>query len=180
MDDALDRQVEGAVVVGQPGQAARGHGDAVIALQPRHDLLLVRAAQRIVHVPHHLDDGVVGLRARVGEEHLRHLDRRHHLQLLGEVDGGLVGALVEGVVKRQLLHLLVGHRGQPLVAEAQRRRPQAGHALDVLLAVVVGDVDAAAAHDGERTGFLVLLEVGVGVQVVRNIPRRVGIAAEAA
>jgi hypothetical protein len=91
-----------------------------------------------------------------------------------------MGALVEGVVEGQLLHLLVGHRGQPLVAEAQRRRPQARHALDVLLAVVVHDVDAAAAHDGQRAGLLVLLEVGVGMQVVRDVAGRVGVAAEAA
>jgi hypothetical protein len=91
-----------------------------------------------------------------------------------------VAALVEGVIERQLLHLLVGHRRQPLVAEAERRRPQARHALDIFLAVVVHDVDAAAAHDGQRAGGLVLLEVGVGMQVVRNIPGRVGVAAEAA
>ena len=84
------------------------------------------------------------------------------------------------MIERQLLHLLVGDRRQPLVAEAERRRPQAGHALDVFLAVVVHHVDAAAAHDRQRPGGLVLLEVGVGMQVVRNIAGRVGIAAEAA
>jgi hypothetical protein len=91
-----------------------------------------------------------------------------------------MGALIEGVIERQLLHLLVGDRGQPLVREAERRRPQAGHALDVLLAVVIHHVDAAAAHDRQGTSLLVLLEVGVRMQVVRNIPGRVGIAAEAA
>src|SRR5262249_16253488 len=66
------------------------------------------------------------------------------------------------------------------VAEAQRRRPQAGHTFDVLLAVVVHHIDASAAYDRQRTGGFMLLEVRVGMEVMRNVAGGIGIAAETA
>ena len=56
---------------GRPVSEADGNRDAVIALQPRDDLLLLRPAERIVIVPDELDLRVVGVRARGAEEHLR-------------------------------------------------------------------------------------------------------------
>src|SRR3546814_3962532 len=69
VNDVRDRNVEVGLHVGHRGQAGGGDGDAVIALDAADDLLLLRPAQRVVVVPHHLDRGVVGLGAGVGEEH---------------------------------------------------------------------------------------------------------------
>src|SRR3712207_7399851 len=51
-----------------------------------HDALpIFRLAGGVVHVPEHLDDAVVRLGARVGEEHLAHRRRRALDQHLREV-----------------------------------------------------------------------------------------------
>ncbi len=123
-------------------------------------------AERVVVVPDQLDDGVVGFGAGVGEEHLGHRHRRHLDQRLGQIDAGIVRLVREGVVERQLPHLPRGRFHQPLLAEAEGRAPQAGHALDIGLAAVVEDVHAFAALYHQRTHILMGLQVGVGVQIV--------------
>ena len=75
----------------------------------------------------------------------------------------------ERVVVRQRLHLPRGGIGQPRFAEAERRAPQAGHALDVALAVLVDHVHAIAAHDDQRPFALELAQLGVRMQVVRDV-----------
>src|SRR3546814_3093541 len=78
VQDIGDRQVEIALVERQPGEARRGDGDAVIALDAADDLLLLGPAERIVAIPDHLDRGVVRLRAGIGEEGLRHRRSEEH------------------------------------------------------------------------------------------------------
>src|SRR3546814_10783932 len=68
VQDAGHRQVEGLVHVRQAGQARRGQRRTVIALGPRDDLLLLRPPERVVVVPDQLQDRVVRLRPRIGEE----------------------------------------------------------------------------------------------------------------
>ena len=67
--DAGQRQVEVLVHRGQARHRRRRRGDAVVALLARDDLLLQRPAAGVVVVAHQLERGVVGLRARVGEQH---------------------------------------------------------------------------------------------------------------
>src|SRR3546814_5023992 len=52
--------------------AGRCHSYAVIAPLARDDFLFVGMAQRIVVVPHQLDDRVVGFRARIGKKNFGH------------------------------------------------------------------------------------------------------------
>jgi hypothetical protein len=59
MQHTGDRQIEVAVIVRQPGQAGAGDRNAVIALDPRDDLFLLRTAERIVVIPAELDRRVV-------------------------------------------------------------------------------------------------------------------------
>ncbi len=50
-----------------------------------------------------------------------------------------------------------------LIAVAQRRAPQAGETLDVALAGVVIEIDAAALVEDERPHLAMAGEIGVGV-----------------
>ena len=77
VDDVFDRQIEIGVIGGQPGQAGGRQRHAVITAQPADDLLLFRPSERVVEIPHQLDRGIVRLRPRIGEKHLRHRHRRH-------------------------------------------------------------------------------------------------------
>ena len=61
----------------------------------------------------------------------------------------------------ELAHLRGGGFDQFLVAVAERRAPQPGHALDIGLAVGVVDIDALAALDDERTGLAKSREIDV-------------------
>ena len=178
MDDVGDRQVEILVDRRQPGHRSGRHRDAVIAADPADDLLLLRPAQRIVHVPHHLDDGVVGLRARVAEEGLGHRHRRHGHQFLGQVDRHFGHLLGEGMVVGQLLHLARRRLDQPLLAVAQRQAPEPREPLKIALALVVIDIDALAAGQHQRTLGLVLAGVGVGMEVKGDVAGGRRIAAE--
>ena len=165
-------------LAGSPVSDADADGDAVIALQPADDLLLLRPAERVVEVPDHLDGGVVRLGAGVGEEHLAHRHRRALDQHLREVDHRLVRFGGERVVERQLAHLVGGGLHQAFVVEAERGAPQAGDAFDVFLAGVVPHAHALAARDHHRADLLVRLQVGVGMQHVGDVARGGGIGAE--
>src|SRR5579871_5513742 len=68
------------------------------------------------------------------------------------------------------LRKLFGRRvDQPLLGEAERRRPQPGHALDVAFAIVVEDVNAFTAIDDERPSVADRLEVGVGMDEMIDV-----------
>src|SRR5216684_1264195 len=149
--------------------ARRGHGDAVIALHARDDLLLAVPPARVVVVPRHLDGGVVRLGPGVAEEHLRHLHRHQGDQALGQLRGGIVRFVIEDVVVGQAPQLPSRRVDQPLLAEAQRGAPQAREALDIFLAVLVIDVDALALGDDERPLALVPLEMRVRVKIVGDV-----------
>ena len=137
-----------------------------------------RPAQGVVEVPDHLDGGVVGLGAGVGEEHLAHGHRRAGDQHLREVDHRLVRFGGERVVERQLAHLGGGGLHQAFVVEAKRGAPQAGDALDIFLAGLVPNAHALAAGDHHRADLLVRLQIGVGVQHVGDVAGGGGVRAE--
>src|SRR6185312_4463750 len=126
-------------------------------------------AARIVVVPHHLDGGVVRLRARVVEEHFGHLDRHQRDEALRQLGGDVVRFVIEDMVVGQPLQLPSRRIGQPLLAEPQRGAPQPGQPLDIFLAVLVIDMDALALGDDERTLALVPLEMRIGMKVVGDI-----------
>ena len=103
-------------------------------------LFFCGSSHRRLVVPGELDGGVVGLRARALEQHLRHRHRRDLDELLGEVDARLVRAMPVGVVVAELAQLVVGDLRNPLAGgEAERSAPQARDRLDVALARIVID-----------------------------------------
>ena len=176
VQDAGDRQVEILVDGRQAGQRSGRDGDAVIGLHARDELLLLRPAEAVVQVAHHLDDGVVGLGARVAEIRLGHRHRRQAHQLLRQLGRDRRRLLREGVIVGQFLHLAGYRLGQARhLAEAERAAPQAGQPVHVFLAVLVIDVDALAAGDDEAAVLLVLEGIGVAVEVESGIFRRQGI-----
>jgi hypothetical protein len=159
----IGNPVERAVVDRQSGQRGGNQGHPVIALLAGDDLLLVGLAQRVHHVPDQLDLGVVGLGARGAVDHPRHRDRVQFLDLLGQLDGGLVGAPAEQVVIGQLAQLFGGGVDQFLVAKAQPAAPEARQPLDEFPPLVVMDIDPFAALDQMRADLPVGDRVGIGV-----------------
>src|SRR5262249_15862752 len=61
MQDVLDWKVEIEVIIWKAGQRCGRHGDAMVASQAADDLFLLRAPERVVHVPDKLDLAVVRL-----------------------------------------------------------------------------------------------------------------------
>ena len=173
-----DRQIEGAVIVGQSREAGRGDGDPMIATLARDQLFLLRLAQRVGAVPQHLDHRVIGLGAGIGEERLRHLHRRHRHQLFGQLDRRPVRAVGEIVVKGQAAHLRLGGADQPLLAKAHGNAPQAGHRLDIALAMIVIDEDAFALVDDLRPKFGMRHGICVGMEVIGDIARLGGVGSK--
>jgi len=163
MQDAGYGQIEIALIDRKPGERSRRDGHPVIGLDPADDLLLLRAAERIVHVPGELDLGIVGLRARVAEEHLGGRHRRHLLEPLGELDRRIVTLGAEQMREGELAHLRRRHLRELLVAVAKRRAPQARHALDIGLAVGVVDEDTLAALEHQGTARAERRKIGVGM-----------------
>src|SRR5262249_39806224 len=70
----------------------------------------------------------------------------------------------------QLLHLPRRGLDEPLLAEAERGAPEPGETLDIVLAVLVGDVDAVPGGDDERAVLLVRPEIGLRVEQGRDVP----------
>ena len=162
-------QVEAAVVGRQAGEAARRDGDAVVAAFARDELLLLGPADGVVVEPDELDDRVIGLGPGIGEEDAIEALRRHLHEALPEIDHARMRLVRKGMVVGQAAHLR-GRRGDETgFAEADRDAPKARHALDVLLAGIVVDVDALAALDDERADLLVFAGIGDGMEQVGDV-----------
>ena len=164
VQERRQRHVEQLVKRRQAREPADAERRAVVTLRARDDLLLLRPPERVVVVPDELDLRVVGVRARVAEEHARRCERRHPDELFGEQNAGLVALAREEMRERQLLDLIVRRARELVVAVAERRAPEPGHRFDVLLAVVVPDVDALAAHEHERLAAVQRREIRVRVE----------------
>ena len=170
--DAGDRQIEIVVERRQAGERGGRHGDAVIGLHAGNDLFLLRTAQRVVEIPDHLDRGIVGFRAGIAEIGLRHRHRCQLHQLLGQFHCRGRHLLGKGVVEWQRLHLLLRCLDQArLRPKTQRAAPQAGQAVEILLAVLGIDEGAIAAHDHKAAILFILQGVGVAVEVKSAVAR---------
>jgi hypothetical protein len=163
MQDIGDRQVEVGLHIGQAGERARGDGYAVIAAQPRDDLLLLRLGSRIVVVPSELHLHVVGFGARGTKQDLGSANRHDLLELLGKLDRHVVGLAAEDMSVGQPAHLARRGLDQLLIDVAECCAPQAGHALDIAPALVIVDVDALGLFEDRRPHFAMLGEIGVGM-----------------
>ena len=97
-------------------------------------------------------------------------------QHLGQIDHRLVRLAGEGVVEGELPHLRGRRLHQPLILEAEAGAPEAGHRLDIFLALVVIDADALAAVDHQRSVDQMRLVIGVGMQRVGDVAGGGGIA----
>ncbi|MNI56691.1 hypothetical protein D3C73_1117100 [compost metagenome] len=69
----------------------------------------------------------------------------------------------------QLFHLRLGDFRQPLFAEAERHRPQAGQPLDIALAGIVGDIDTVAALDHEAAGFFIFPKIDHRMHLIGHV-----------
>ena len=164
----------GATLTMHGGHATQAHardGRAVIAILARDDPLLFRLALERPEPPYHAQHAVIGFRTGTGEEDMIDMLRRETTQLGRQLDRRRVGGLEEGVVVRQLRHLLAGRRDQFRLVIAEVHAPQPRHAIENPLAIGVMDIDAAGTGDDTTALLAQLLEVGEGVQVVARIQR---------
>ena len=159
------------MIDGQTGQTAARDRDPVIPTRASDELFLLWPPDRIVVEPHELDDAVVGLGPRIGEEDAVEPLWRHLHQPLGQFDRRLGGFAREGMVVGQLGQLASCGVDQALLAEAYAHAPEPRHGLDVLLSLIVIDVDALAAVDHDWPRLLVSSRVCVGMKQVGNVPR---------
>src|SRR5437588_11786848 len=79
------------------------------------------------------------------------------------------------MIVAELAHLLVGHPGEPLGAEPQRRAPQAGHCLDVLAPGFINDAATLATGNDQRPILLMLAQVRLHVHDACDVARLNGV-----
>ncbi|MNL03763.1 hypothetical protein D3C87_1243110 [compost metagenome] len=166
MNDARDRQVALFVHVRHAAQARAGHGGTVIAVLAADDDFLVRLALDRPVVTNHTQHGVVAFGAGTGEEHVVHAFWRDVGDSLGQFQYRWVRGLEEQVVVRQFAHLFAGGIGQFIATITNRDTPQAGHAVEDLVAFAVPEVNALGVGDDPRAFLFQLLEVAERGQVV--------------
>jgi hypothetical protein len=159
----LDRQVEIDVVRGQAGERGRGDRDAVVALEAGDDLFFPGRPRALFMYQTSLT--WVSFASEPDEQKNTFGDRhrRDLLQLLGKLDRRVVAAAGEQVGEGEPLHLLPRRFHELGVGVAERRAPQAGHALDVGAVLRVVDPDALAPLQDQGAGLAKACEVGVGV-----------------
>jgi len=163
VQEARQGKVEIAMIAGKPGERGGGDGDAVIGLDAADDLFLLRPAARVVEIPNELDLRIVRFRSGIAEEHLRDRYRRNLLELLRKLDRRIVAFAGEEMRERKFAHLRGGGLDQFLIAVAERRAPQPGHALDIALAGGIVDIDTLPALDDERACLTKAREIRVRV-----------------
>ncbi|MOA08226.1 hypothetical protein D3C78_1279750 [compost metagenome] len=173
MHDARDRQVALFVHIGHAAQAGAGHGRTVVTVFTADDDLLVRLALDRPVMANHAQHGVVAFGTGTGEEHVVHAFWCDVGDGLGQFQHRRVSGLEEQVVVRQLTHLLAGGIGQLVATVTDGHAPQAGHAVEDLVAFAVPQVNALGVGDDARAFLFKLLEIAERRQVVivaQNLP----------
>jgi len=141
----------------------------VVAIPAADHHLLLRLAEDLPVAAHAADQHLVGLGTGVGVDGVAVVPGQQAEQQLGQLHHRRVGGVEEHVVVRQLLQLGAGGSGQVLAAIAQVGAPQAGHAVQVALAVVVPQVQALTTDDHPRALGVQRLLVEEGMDMVRGV-----------
>jgi hypothetical protein len=131
-------------------RAGAAVGDPVVSASARDDELALCLTSLNVGDAGQLHGRVDGLGPRAAEEHPGVVHGGDVAQFVGQLLGRFVGERVEAAVRAQLGGLGadgLGHLG-PAVADGAV--PQAGHAVDQLVAVCVPQQCAVAAHDAHE------------------------------
>ncbi|EWS64689.1 hypothetical protein Y695_02067 [Hydrogenophaga sp. T4] len=154
------RQQGRAVHLAVGRDAAHAHTaevDAVVAALATDEEVAMTFAPRAVVSQRHLQRGVGRLGTRVAEQHLVQVAGCHGGDHLGGAEG-LVVAHAEGGGVVQRVELLLDRFVDGLAVVARTHAPQAGDAVDDLLAIVRGEVHAVRSDENAR----VFLEAAVG------------------
>ena len=159
-------EVEADVVGLHAGHGHREVGRAVIGVDARDDLLLVRLAQAVEIEVDHADGGVVRHRPAGAVEHVVDGCRRELGELRRQLRRRRRGQVREGRVVGDAAHL-IGHRLRHLFAAiADVDAPEAADAVHVALALGVIDIDPLGLRHDFRAFLLEGREVGPGMDVV--------------
>ncbi len=151
-------------------KAQRCRRAAVIGIAAADDDAPLRLAFQVPEMAHHAQDRVVGLRARIGEEDMVEMGGRQVRQQRRQLRRRRRRGLEEGVVERQLHHLLGRGADQLAPAVTDVHAPQPGHPVEITVAVRVPQVDAVGMCDDPAAALRrELLVVSERVQVMRQI-----------
>ncbi len=169
MAEALVDGIGVGVDVRHAAHGARRDRRAVVGVPARDDDAPVGLALERPVMADEADRRVVRFGARRAVEHLLQVRGRDLGELAREGDDGGMRRLEEGVVERQLEHLLIGRLGQLLAAVADVAGPEPRHAVEHALALAVPDVGTVGAHDDAGPARTHRLVIGEGVQMVERV-----------
>ena len=144
--------VERADVGAVGGDAADARPEpvrAVVALRARDQVHALGLADRREVAARQLRRGVDRVAAAAGEEDARAVDGRERGEPVGQLARGLVVERAERAVGGELAHLRGGRVGELRAAVADVDVPQAGGAVEISPALLIGHMDAVAADERE-------------------------------
>src|SRR3954451_4326288 len=151
---AYRQRLEHAADGADPGGDERAHRGAVVRGLARDDLVAAALPTGAVVLAAQLDRALHGLRAAGGEEDAVEVARRELRDARGQLDRERVG---EGPVGVEAKFLGLARRGlaEFCAAVAGVDAEEGGEAIEVLVAALVPDVAALAAHDDRQLVVLV-------------------------
>ena len=141
----------------------------MVGILAADDQLLFRFAQQIKVAMHKLDLRVVGLRSRIGKEHVLETVWRDLRQSRRQFSGRLIRALEKVVIERQFRQLISDRLLDAILAISEVAAPQTRHAALNLVAIRIVDIDVLCAADNTSAVFGVVFEVCERMQMMRLI-----------
>ena len=137
VDDVGDGEAALGVHEGHAAEGGAAEGAAVVGVVAGDDDGALRLAEELPVAADHADDGVVGFGAGAGEEDIVEAVRGEVGEGLGEFYGAGGGALEEAVVVGEFGELAVDGVADVAAAVADVDAPEAGHAVEDLVAFAV-------------------------------------------
>src|SRR5579864_2981356 len=125
----------------------------------------------VPEVSNQLESSVVGLGARIGEQHMLVARWQQRRKFRRKFDRPGIRCLEKVIVVGERLESLVPRLGQLLVPISDLDTPKTRHAVDDLLAFGIPQIDAASARDDADALLVQSCSIGKGMNVMRRIER---------
>jgi hypothetical protein len=154
------RHIEVLMKRAQCGQARAHRRRTVIAALQRNELLLLRAARRVVVVRDVADCGIHRIRAAQREVHVTQRVRRQFDELFGEPDGRFAAEVEIAGRIGQAAHLLGRYPYDAFVTVAGIHAPEAREGIEQFVAVDIAQPGAAPRLENRDAALLMRAQAG--------------------